>query len=471
MDRLVKTDVQELHLQFIKGKKCSSTFKLTNLMHTMSVAISLTTTNPSIFSISKPLSIIPPLATSSYTLSFSQTCSNNIPPQAARMDTIMVRTSMLPTGKAHQDDLRRLFSKPGRHIFKDAMISIFFVGPHVVEYLISYSPKTLEVTLLLPKAISGCDEYQLNYLLKQAAKMGNPLFVSSLIDAGADVNSRDSEGQSAMSIGVEFGNVKVVQVLIESGFVMNRKFDWFLHVATAMDCVEMLEVLCLGYDDIDVNSVDSKGQTALHVASIHGHVEVVRFLISVGSDPDIADTKGWTPLHFSAQEGHLKVVKVLLDHSIFSKNTVTKEGKTAYALAAERGHDHLYDMLHLEDLLHRAARVGDVHSMKSCLAEGGNVNAKDQNGWTPLHRAVFKGHIECVKLLILHGAVVDTVDDEGHTPFYLATEAGHSQVSLHLISHGAKANMKSLERKNSRDWNCFKNHASSVVKPLTQERY
>ncbi|GAA0145944.1 hypothetical protein LIER_06013 [Lithospermum erythrorhizon] len=465
MDKLVKTNVQELNLQFIKGQKCSATFKLTNLMHTMSVAISVTTTNPSLFALSQPLSILPPLSTSSYTLFFSQTSSDRCPRiQVARIETVMVRSSMLPTGKAHQDDLSKLFSKPGPRIFKDGTISVFFVGPHVVEYLLAYSSKSLEVSFLLPKAIAGCDQAELNSLLKKGAKMGKSFVVSCLVDAGADVNSRDLEGRSAMSVAVEFGNVGVAEVLIESGFVMNKKKDLFLHEAAEKGCVEMLEILCLGYGDIDVNSVDSKGQTALHIASIHGLVQVVRFLLSVGSIPDIADKKGWTPLHFSAQEGHLEVVKVLLTHSILSKYAITKEGKTAYALAVEKGHDHLYGILHLQDLLHRAARVGDVHSMKSCLAEGGNVNAKDQNGWTPLHRAAFKGQFECVKLLISHGAVVDAIDDDGYTPLNLASMVGHSQVSLFLISHGGKANVKSLQGKISRDWNCFINHDSSAIK-------
>ncbi|KAG9157247.1 hypothetical protein Leryth_004905 [Lithospermum erythrorhizon] len=178
----------------------------------------------------------------------------------------MVRSSMLPTGKAQQDDLRRLFSKPCPRIL------IFFVGHHVVEYLLS--PKSLEIAFLLPKAIYCCSQSQLNSLLKQAAKMENPFFVSSLIEAGGDVNSRDSEGQSAMSVAVEFGNVNVVQMLIESGFVMNKK-DRFFHDAAAIECVEMLEILFLGYICWSFS-----GFTIL--ATEAGHSQVSLYLISNG---------------------------------------------------------------------------------------------------------------------------------------------------------------------------------------------
>nr|GLL17871.1 ankyrin repeat domain-containing protein 65-like [Ipomoea trifida] len=49
-------------------------------------------------------------------------------------------------------------------------------------------------------------------------------------------------------------------------------------------------------------------------------------------------------------------------------------------------------------------------AVKECLAEGANVNGRDQSGWTALHRAAFKGRIECVQVLVSHGAEVDAVD-------------------------------------------------------------
>ncbi|KAL3517514.1 hypothetical protein ACH5RR_020103 [Cinchona calisaya] len=104
MDRLVKPDFQELCLFFTRGQRCCATFKLTNLMHTMSVAVSLTTTNPSVFDFSQCFSIIPPLSTSAFTLFLSRTCDQ--PPLSSLPDSIFVRSLMLPTGKARQGDLQ-----------------------------------------------------------------------------------------------------------------------------------------------------------------------------------------------------------------------------------------------------------------------------------------------------------------------------------------------------------------------------
>ncbi|KAI3787725.1 hypothetical protein L2E82_00092 [Cichorium intybus] len=443
MDRLVKADVKEVNLVFIRGQKCSTTFKLTNLMHTMSVAVSLNTTNPSLLSFTQLFSVIPPLGTASFTLNLSKPSDH--PPLSTPLDNVLVRSSMLPTGKANQEDLRRLFSKHGPHIFKDVTLPISFVGPHVIEFLISSSSsKTLETAFILSKAISWCDESQLTCLLRPAAMNGNSYVVSSLLDAGADVNNLDSDGVSVMSLAVRSGDLDTVQILMESGCVVDHRNDRFLHVAASSNRVDLMEVLCMGYLDIDVNWVDSEGQTALHVGASHGYVEVLDFLITLGSDPDLADHNGWTPLHCSSMEGHVEAIEFLLTRIRYVKYAVTKEGKTAFDLAVENGHTDLYDMLHLGDVLHRAARKGDVDQMKNCLAEGAKANGRDQNGWTPLHKTAFKGCIEGVKVLLNHGGRVDVVDGSGYTPLHRAVEAGHAQVAMLLIGHGAKANIKSL---------------------------
>ncbi|XP_058200270.1 protein VAPYRIN-LIKE-like [Rhododendron vialii] len=496
MDRLVKPDVKELSLTFTPNQTCTATFRLTNLMHTMSVAVSLSTTNPSYLSFPHPFSILPPLSTSSFSLHLSP---SSHPPLSSPPDTVLVRSSMLPTGKADPDNLLRLFSKPSTPlVFKDATIPISLVGPHVIESLLSppinrtlevgegrltWSPElskngTLEVAFLMLKAISGCDQSDLTSLLRAAAETGHPHFVSALIDAGADVNNRDSEGKSVVSLAVRKGDVDSVRILTASGFKIDNSMDNLLHDAAAVDRVDIMEVLCLGFQDIDVNSVDSNGRTALHVAAVRGQVNSIQFLLSVGGDPDIVDSNGWAPLHFAMAKGHVEAAEWLLDATTFAKSAITKEGLTAYALAVEKGHSELYDSLQLSDVLHRSARINDVRGMKSCIAQGGNVNGRDQNGWTPLHRAAFKGGTEGVKVLLSHGARVDVVDDCGYTPLQRAVEAGHVKVAVCLIEHGARGKAKGGGVGNKKglgfemvplNSKCFKRHPSLVTTTLCQE--
>ncbi|XP_047264192.1 protein VAPYRIN-LIKE-like [Capsicum annuum] len=316
----------------------------------------------------------------------------------------------------------------GRHVFKDAKFPISLVGPQVVEFLLS-SKTLLDVSLLLPKALSLSDACQLDSLLKSAAKNGNSHCISALIEAGANVNRRDSDGGSVMSLAVKSGNLDSVQVLIESGYTIDNSADKFLHYAAAMDRVDLMEILFLGYADIDLNSIDSQGRTALHMAAIHGHVEVLQFLVTIGSDSDISDSQGWTALHFAAHQGHVE------------------SGRQPMSLLPIRAHSQLYDHLQLGDTLHRAARKGEVADIKKCIAEGANLNGKDQNGWTPLHRAVFKGKIEAVKVLVKHGAKLDVVDYCGYMPLHLALEAGQKDVATYLVAQGAKANLKSFKTK------------------------
>ncbi|XVE73223.1 hypothetical protein DITRI_Ditri11bG0099800 [Diplodiscus trichospermus] len=466
MDRLVKADVKEVELVFIRGQKSTATFRLENLMHTMSVAVSLTTKNPSFCSFNKPFSIIPPLSSSSYTL-LSQ--PSDQPPLTNPPDAITVKTTMLPLGKAHHDDLRRLFAKPGPHIFKDATLPISFVGSHVIEHLISRHTQAADIDLFLNKAIAGCTGNQLTGLLKSAVVSGKANLVCSLIDHGGDVNGKDSKGRSLISLAVEAGNFDAVNVLISSGCEIDSSVDHVLHYAAAINRIDLIEVLFRAYKNLDMNSVDFCGRTPIHVAASYGCTEVIRFCLSVGGKPEVLDVNGCSPLHLAAQECHLDAVKCLLEASNYSKYALNKQGKTAFALAVENGHSGLYDVLHLGDALNRAARIDNVNGIKSCLAEGANVNGKDQNGWTPLHRAAFKGRMESVKVLLNHGAQVNLVDDNGYTPLHCAVEAGHVEVALLLIAHGAKANAKSLKGMVHLNSDCIKNQ-SSLVQPLCHEK-
>ncbi|TFK55998.1 ankyrin [Heliocybe sulcata] len=58
---------------------------------------------------------------------------------------------------------------------------------------------------------------------------------------------------------------------------------------------------------------NSKGRTALHVASLRGNEELVRMLLDLGADYDLADNEGNTPLHYASAWGHIPIVQLLIE--------------------------------------------------------------------------------------------------------------------------------------------------------------
>jgi ankyrin repeat protein len=67
--------------------------------------------------------------------------------------------------------------------------------------------------------------------------------------------------------------------------------------------------------DIDINSVDEGGWSALIHAANVGYSDIVNALLQ-RSDTDInqQDHRGWTPLTRAVDEGHAEIVRMLLSH-------------------------------------------------------------------------------------------------------------------------------------------------------------
>lgn len=55
-------------------------------------------------------------------------------------------------------------------------------------------------------------------------------------------------------------------------------------------------------------------QTALHISSRLGKVEIVQQLLHCGASANAATTSGYTPLHLAAREGHQDVAAMLLEN-------------------------------------------------------------------------------------------------------------------------------------------------------------
>ncbi|KAK9086610.1 hypothetical protein Syun_029004 [Stephania yunnanensis] len=475
MDRLVKASTDDLLLPYTPNHRASATFHLTNLMHTMPVAVSLTlsTPTPLPITITPPLSILPPLSTTPFTLSLLPTTTAATTTAAAPPPLLLVRSAVLPTGKALPHHLRRLFSSSpsaDRRVFTDASLPVFLTGPLFALRLLSSSPTAAPADSLLPlfsRSISTCPPPDLTSLLFSALR-SDPRFARELIKSGADVNGRDGggTGESLVSAAVGAGGVGVLAVLIESGCEIDGGDLLLMHRAVEMGRLDLMRVLgggC-GWDSVD----SSNGRSPVHVAARLGRFEALKLCVSMGGDPDRVDFDGYSPLHCAAENGDSECVEFLLNCSVFSKNSMSRDGRTPFSCAMDNGHWHLMDLLRLGDVLSRAARVGDRVGLESCISQGGNVNGRDQNGWTPLHRAAFKGEIEIVKALVGHGAQIDLVDDVGYTALHCAVEAGRVEVAVYLIAQGARRNLKSIKGVCPLNFD-FQSKYSAFVSPLCSE--
>ncbi|KAK3003682.1 hypothetical protein RJ639_018452 [Escallonia herrerae] len=72
------------------------------------------------------------------------------------------------------------------------------------------------------------------------------------------------------------------------------------------------DLISLGSTGLSLDSMDSEGRTALHMASANGHVDIVDYLISNRVDVNSSNAEKNTPLHWACLNGHVEIVKRLI---------------------------------------------------------------------------------------------------------------------------------------------------------------
>lgn len=100
--------------------------------------------------------------------------------------------------------------------------------------------------------------------------------------------------------------------------------------------------------------------------------------------------------------------------------------------------------------LHYAATDGELGTARRLIAEGADVNVKEDGGWTPLHCAADQGDLDIVRLLIAAGADVNAVNNRGEGPLFKAAAVGGRGdgpgVVRALLDAGADRHRKSFDR-------------------------
>ncbi|XP_028665361.2 POU domain class 2-associating factor 1 [Erpetoichthys calabaricus] len=132
------------------------------------------------------------------------------------------------------------------------------------------------------------------------------------------------------------------------------------------------DLLMLG---ADINSVDDKGQTAIHLAATYGYLEVIQVLLSLATNInlEVLDFEGHTPLHCA-----------VLTHNMMHH---------------ELNHDLTISPMKLKELERKIVEV--MSCVKLLVHAGACVTSQDiKNNNSVLHLAVQKGNYSLLKFFL-----------------------------------------------------------------------
>ncbi|KAI7864555.1 hypothetical protein BDF14DRAFT_1952592 [Spinellus fusiger] len=135
--------------------------------------------------------------------------------------------------------------------------------------------------------------------------------VRLLLSAGADINSKDGRGRTALicaiyGLDLEAGNINTANLPLISQTHPNH--------------LEMMKSILLRHPNLHVSTLDSpqyeiKGITPLCLASYLGKADIIQLLLDDGRiNVDGTDSKQATALMYASRDGNVPIVKMLLSY-------------------------------------------------------------------------------------------------------------------------------------------------------------
>ncbi len=310
---------------------------------------------------------------------------------------------------------------PGCHLSQhDLEITPYCVARHegrdeVAEYLLQQGA----IVSIHTAAYLGDYETALS-LLDDDPNLVNSGYLQSVMLPSGELEHRDTEWATPLCYAIVGGNIRIVELIISRGAIIEPHSKLLLDHAVSTDRVDIVKLLFGNgadlskapriYDDNsdmsvllkshgvpskDINAPDKMGWPPLPYACRGDkgeHPEKVLSLLELGADIDVRSSKGKTALHCVAKAGFLKVINVLMENGA-NIDAVDNNGETP-----------LYEAIRSTIKNREKQRA----ALEALLTKGANPNAENRRGLTPLQAAHLLRRTdseEIVELLKKYGAV------------------------------------------------------------------
>ncbi|KAG8054893.1 hypothetical protein GUJ93_ZPchr0001g31747 [Zizania palustris] len=380
-EQLLEVAEDEVVIDFKPNSKCRADLRVRSLHPSLPVAFKVQTSSPLKFLVSPPRGSVQPLSSASLRVVLRP--QPHAPPSfpRSRGDRFLVLSSL---------SAAQLDSNSSTNGAAAIRLRVFFGGPYLlrlaadagdaaaVRLILRRQPHLLpllepeavvsdvaeqwaplhaaaargdsgEVRRLGPDAL-GARDREGRTALHVAAAAGEAEAAAALVDMGADTAAPDARGRTPLDVAREKGYQEVVDILERWELVMT---------AARRGDLQSLETLL--NKRTGVRGRDQYGLTALHLAAIKGHCDVVALLAGSGCmDIECEDVEGHRPLHLAVEGGCAEAVELLLDMGA-DVHAATRRGATPLQMAVTMGYDAIAQLL-------RARGAEDAAAPALCIA-------------------------------------------------------------------------------------------------------
>lgn len=221
-----------------------------------------------------------------------------------------------------------------------------------------------------------------------------------------------------------------------------------LHVAAAADQRTLFPVLIKA--GANINAFEMNGQSPLSLAVDNGHMDAVVALLEAGANVDASHMNSWSPLCTAVMGKDLEMTSLLLAFGA-DPSSPDAGGWTPlnFAINDENTDDAVLDALldagadpntpsqAILSPLEVAARKGNASAIRKLLSYKADPNVSGGGLDPPLYHAIASGNLEAVRALVEGGARCTATFKDGWTPMMVAAKQGDHDMGRLLHARGA----------------------------------